>query len=82
LKKLVYILIPAYNADKWIDETINSAINHLWLGRLGVKTLFIGPGSKRKRLSGAACAASVVSVHKNISGIKRTKFPGYTSTGE
>jgi len=27
---LVSILIPAYNAEKWISETINSALNQTW----------------------------------------------------
>lgn len=27
---LVSILIPAYNAEKWIDETIQSALNQTW----------------------------------------------------
>jgi glycosyltransferase involved in cell wall biosynthesis len=27
---LVSILIPAYNAEKWIDETIRSALNQTW----------------------------------------------------
>ncbi len=30
MKELVSILIPAYNAEKWIRETINSALNQTW----------------------------------------------------
>ena len=29
-KKLVSILIPAYNAEKWIEKTITSAIEQTW----------------------------------------------------
>jgi cellulose synthase/poly-beta-1,6-N-acetylglucosamine synthase-like glycosyltransferase len=30
MKPLVSILIPAYNADKWIAETIQSAMGQTW----------------------------------------------------
>lgn len=30
MKKLVSILIPAYNAERWIGETLRSAINQTW----------------------------------------------------
>jgi len=30
MSKLVSILIPAYNAEKWIRDTINSALNQTW----------------------------------------------------
>ena len=30
MKKLVSIIIPSYNAEKWIDETVQSAINQIW----------------------------------------------------
>ena len=30
MPKLVSILIPAYNAEKWIGETIRSAVNQTW----------------------------------------------------
>lgn len=30
MRKLVSILIPAYNAEKWIGETIRSALNQTW----------------------------------------------------
>lgn len=30
MKKLVSILIPAYNAEKWLYETIKSALNQTW----------------------------------------------------
>ena len=30
MKPLVSILIPAYNAEKWIAETLESAIGQTW----------------------------------------------------
>jgi len=43
LKKLVSILIPAYNAEKWIGETINSAINQVWPNK---EIIIVDDGSK------------------------------------
>ncbi|MBV8216454.1 MAG: glycosyltransferase, partial [Verrucomicrobia bacterium] len=33
MKPLVSILIPAYNAEKWVAYTIRSALGQAWPGR-------------------------------------------------
>ena len=43
MKKLVSILIPAYNAEKWMDETIQSAKNQVWLHK---EIIVVDDGSK------------------------------------
>jgi glycosyltransferase involved in cell wall biosynthesis len=43
MKKLVSVLIPAYNAEKWIGETITSAINQTWPN---TEIIIVDDGSK------------------------------------
>lgn len=35
VSELVSVLIPAYNADKWIKQTIESAIHQTWDNKEG-----------------------------------------------
>lgn len=44
---LVSILIPAYNAEKWIKDTIESAINQSWLNK---EIIIVNDGSKDSTL--------------------------------
>jgi glycosyltransferase involved in cell wall biosynthesis len=45
---LVSILIPAYNAEKWIEETIQSALHQTWANK---EIIIIDDGSKDRTLS-------------------------------
>jgi len=48
MKKLVSILIPAYNAEKWIEETIYSALNQTWKNK---EIIIVDDGSKDQTYS-------------------------------
>lgn len=48
MDQLVSILIPAYNADKWIGETIQSALNQTWPH---IEIIIVDDGSKDKTLA-------------------------------
>jgi glycosyltransferase involved in cell wall biosynthesis len=57
---LVSILIPAYNADQWIADTINSAVNQTWQRK---EVIIVDDGSRDQTLHVARQFASeVVSV--------------------
>jgi glycosyltransferase involved in cell wall biosynthesis len=43
MNRLVSILIPAYNSENWIDETIISAINQVWPSK---EIIIVDDGSK------------------------------------
>ena len=43
MNKLVSILIPAYNAENWINETIKSALNQVWPSK---EIIIVDDGSK------------------------------------
>ena len=47
MPELVSILIPAYNADKWISQTINSALNQNWPNK---EIIIVDDGSTDKTL--------------------------------
>ena len=47
MKPLVSILIPAYNAEKWIGETIKSAIDQRWLKK---EIIIVNDGSSDNTL--------------------------------
>src|SRR5882757_7401378 len=55
MKPLVSILIPAYNADPWIADTIKSALNQTWPR---VEIVIINDGSRDQTLSIAQQFAS------------------------
>jgi glycosyltransferase involved in cell wall biosynthesis len=47
LEKLVSILIPAYNAERWIDQTIRSALNQTWPNK---EVIIVDDGSTDRTL--------------------------------
>src|SRR5882757_5788979 len=55
MKPLVSILIPAYNAEPWIADTIKSALNQTWPK---VEIVIINDGSRDQTLSIAQQFAS------------------------
>src|SRR6266576_2763814 len=59
MKPLVSILIPAYNAEPWIADTIKSAVDQTWPRK---EIIIVDDGSKDKTLSVARQFAS-----KNVS---------------
>jgi glycosyltransferase involved in cell wall biosynthesis len=65
MKPLVSILIPAYNAEQWIGDTIRSAIAQTWPRK---EIIIVDDGSTDKTLSvarGFACDSIQVSTQKN-----------------
>jgi len=63
VKPLVSILIPAYNAQRWIADTIRSALAQTWPRK---EIIIVDDGSKDKTLSVARQFAS-----KNVSVVKQ-----------
>ena len=60
MKPLVSILIPAYNAEPWIADTLRSALAQTWAGK---EIIIVDDGSRDQTLSVARQFASeVVSV--------------------
>src|SRR5438094_5301911 len=60
MKPLVSILIPAYNAEPWIADTINSALNQTWPNK---EIIIVDDGSRDQTLHVAReFASEVVSV--------------------
>jgi glycosyltransferase involved in cell wall biosynthesis len=55
MKPLVSILIPAYNAEAWIDETITSALNQTWQRK---EIIVVDDGSQDQTLAVARRFAS------------------------
>jgi glycosyltransferase involved in cell wall biosynthesis len=55
MKPLVSILIPAYNAEEWIGETIRSAVNQTWHRK---EIIIVDDGSKDQTLAVARRFAS------------------------
>lgn len=77
MKPLVSILIPAYNADKWLPDTLRSALAQTWERK---EIIIVDDGSKDGTLSLARTFESeIVKVytHKN-SGASATRNKAYT----
>jgi glycosyltransferase involved in cell wall biosynthesis len=55
MKPLVSILIPAYNAEEWIAETLQSAIAQTWPRK---EIIVVDDGSKDQTAAAASCFAS------------------------
>jgi glycosyltransferase involved in cell wall biosynthesis len=51
VKPLVSILIPAYNAERWIADTIRSALTQTWPNK---EIIIVDDGSTDQTLSVAA----------------------------
>jgi glycosyltransferase involved in cell wall biosynthesis len=65
---LVSILIPAYNAEPWIADTIKSALDQTWPNK---EIIVVDDGSKDKTLSVARQFAS-----KSVSVLKALRQQG------
>ncbi len=84
VRKLISILIPVYNAEKYLNECINSVLNQTYKE---LEIILIDDGSRDS--SGAICDkyadldARIKVIHKNNSGVSASRNIGITaSTGE
>ena len=64
MKPLVSILIPAYNAEEWIADTIRSALEQTWLNK---EIIIVDDGSTDRTLSIARkFASNKLAVHTQV----------------
>jgi glycosyltransferase involved in cell wall biosynthesis len=72
MKPLVSILIPAYNAEAWIGETIKSALEQTWPRK---EIIVVDDGSNDRTLSVARQFESkdVLVVDRNNQGAASTR---------
>jgi len=82
LKPLVSILIPAFNAEEWIAETLRSALNQTWSRR---EIIVVDDGSTDQTLTIARQfeASGVIVVHQSSRGAAAARNHCYSlSHGE
>jgi len=77
MQPLVSILIPAYNAEKWIGDTIRSAIQQTWSNR---EIIIVDDGSKDSTLSIAKsfASASVKIISQENKGASAARNTAYS----
>jgi len=83
LKPLVSILIPAYNAEEWIAETLRSAVGQTWEPK---EIIVVDDGSADRTLEIARQFASqqvriVAAVGHDAEGRERARLADYRDVG-